>query len=75
MKKLIKYILAVVLVIGIGVIGYVCTGRLIDIGNDKITFEFVFVFMGWYIIIMRPVIDYWGNKVCDLLDIKTDETQ
>ena len=70
MKSLVKHLLALVLCIGIAYIGIISVETQVSIPPQEISWTWFFLFLGVYLIIIRPVCDYWANAVSDLLDIK-----
>ena len=70
MKTIIKYLLAFALSIGITYLGYYCGQELFAIPKDEaMSLKWFMLFLGVYIIIIRPVCDYWTDIISDFLDI------
>ena len=71
---IIRYLIGLILCIGISYLGIISVNNLINYNENPITtFELFMSIMGIYVIIIRPVGNYWADEVIKLININKDE--
>lgn len=69
--KIIKIIIASIIMFSMIFIGAICLQKLKEIGDnvESSPFEWCICFLCVYLIFIRPLVDYWSNKMTKWLKI------
>lgn len=74
-KKILKYLIALAVSIAIAYLGYWCGENLYTepSKNNEWSWKYWGYFIGFYVIVVRPVCNYWTDIISDALDIKKND--
>jgi hypothetical protein len=70
MNKILIYLIALGVSIAIALLGYKCAEIIYTppIERDWSWMDWL-AFIGFYVIVIKPVADFWTDKICDILGI------